>query len=544
MDVVTSLATTVNSLISFQSEILWMLIVGFIISFILSFAIGANDTANSFGTSVGSKVLTLRQAYILATIFETLGAILLGYKVTDTMRRGVIDISVYNQSENELVIGQLSSLTGCAAWLLVATFLTLPVSTTHGIVGATLGYSLVLKGTTGIHWAVVGKIVASWFLSPIMSGVISCLLFLIIKWTVLSRENSLAAGLIALPFFYFATIFFNVFSVFYDGSELLYFHLVPLWGNFIISIGLGLIVALMVKFFVNPRLKNWILRTAEKESLDNITSEHYVRVKTSESDPSGLANGTAPFHDEDVKPGALPLGKVVRLTYMSENEPPDVTSEVLEYTPLGSLEDISKVGFTYNKDDPEVGGKLPFKNKLKATFQVEDSIEDPQTCKLFSFLQVLSACFGGFAHGGNDVSNAIAPIVAIWLIYQTGSTDDTSASPVWLMVYGAAGMCIGLWVLGHRVIYTVGEGLTKLTAPSGFSVELGAAFTVLLASKVGLPISTTHCKVGSVVCIGFIKSTNAVNWATFRNIFLSWVVTLPATGLISAAVAALLRLLL
>jgi sodium-dependent phosphate transporter len=539
MDTVTQLATTVGSLVSFQSEILWMLIVGFIISFILSFAIGANDTANSFGTSVGSKVLSLRQAYILATIFETLGAILLGYKVTDTMRKGVIDISVYNQSENELVIGQVASLTGCAAWLLVATFLTLPVSTTHGIVGATLGYSLVLRGTTGINWAVVGKIVASWFLSPVMSGVISCMLFLIIKWTVLSKKDSLAAGLVALPFFYFATIFVNLFSVFFDGSELLYFHLVPLWGNFIISIGIGLIVALVVKFIVNPRLKSWILRSAQQQS---ITSAVYAPVKTSESDPSGITNGTIALEDGTLN-GVVVSGKVPKMRYISETNEPVETAEVLEYTPLGSLDDISKAGFTYEKSDPEAGGKSAFKNKLKAAFQAPDS-EDPQTCKLFSFLQVLSACFGGFAHGGNDVSNAIAPIVAIWLIYQTGSTEDTSPSPIWLMAYGAAGMCIGLWVLGHRVIYTVGEGLTKLTAPSGFSVELGAAFTVLLASKVGLPISTTHCKVGSVVCIGFIKSTNAVNWSTFRNIFLSWVVTLPATGLISAGVTALLRLLL
>jgi len=174
-------------------------------------------------------------------------------------------------------------------------------------------------------------------------------------------------------------------------------------------------------------------------------------------------------------------------------------------------------------------------------FVTPEDENHPEANKLFSFLQILSACFGGFAHGGNDVSNSVAPIVGIWLIYWTGTANSEADSPMWLMAFGAAGMCIGLWVLGHRVIYTVGEGLTSLNPSSGFAIELGSAFTVLVCSKIGLPVSTTHCKIGSVVCVGFMKGTS-VNWSTFRNIFLTWIVTLPATGLISAAVAACLRL--
>ncbi|VDP34914.1 unnamed protein product [Soboliphyme baturini] len=168
-------------------------------------------------------------------------------------------------------------------------------------------------------------------------------------------------------------------------------------------------------------------------------------------------------------------------------------------------------------------------------------VEDPLAVNLFAFLQIMSACFSGFAHGGNDVSNAIAPIASIWSIYNDESVMQRSDVPIWLMLYGSVGMCIGLWMLGHLVIYTVGQGLTELNAISGFCVELGAAFTVLFASKLGIPISTTHCKVGSVVFVGFLREKRNVNWYTFRDIFLCWVVTLPVTALISAAFAACLR---
>ncbi|CDW54685.1 sodium dependent phosphate transporter 1 [Trichuris trichiura] len=401
-------------------EYLWIVIAGFLFSFFLSFSIGANDTANSFGTSVGSKVLSLRKAYILAIIFETCGAILLGSKVTDTMRSGVIDAAVYNQSEKAYISGQLATklyISGCGVWMMLATLFKLPVSTTHSMVGATLGYSIVLRHFQGVRWLNIGYIVASWFLSPILSGLITTVFYMTINASILKRDQAAMRGLNLLPYFYFFTFLINIFSVFYDGSAILKFNEIPFWAICLVSVVFSFLTALAVRITVVPKLR--------RNPVDQ---------------------------------------------------------------------------------------------------------EDPQCVKLFSFLQILSACFSGFAHGGNDVSNSIAPLVTIWNMYAKGPAGIEDGVPIWLLAYGSAGMSIGLWLLGHRVIRTVGEGLTELNAISGFCVELAAAFTVLFASKLGLPISTTHCKIGSVVAVGYIRFARKVNLTLFRNIILSWVVTLPATG--------------
>ncbi|VDD91396.1 unnamed protein product [Enterobius vermicularis] len=462
-----------DTVVAFQNEMLWTIIVGFFIAFILAFAIGANDTANSFGTSVGSKVLTLHQAYILASLFETLGAALLGYQVTDTMRKGVIDLSVYQGQETELMLGQIAVLSGCGIWLLIATFMKLPVSTTHSIVGSTLGYTLLLKGTQGIHWWPVIRIFLSWFVSPLLSGIVSVIFYIVIDHAVLRRRSPLRCGLIFLPVLYFVCVAVNVFAIMYEGSSFLRLNLLPLWAVTSITLGIALLVALIVQFFVAPRLKYENGRQSSPESL--------VGVKDGFKTSNGLPN----YGNTFTQLSGVHLGHhTIR--------------------PTGSIE----------------------------AFFRSSKPEDPQASKLFSFLQVLTACFGGFAHGGNDVSNAIAPLVSLYVIFKEHSVMQSSETPIWLLIYGAAGMCVGLWLLGHRVIYTVGENLTKITPPRGFAIEFGAAVTVLLSSKLGLPVSSTQCKVGSVVSVGMVQAAGGgnVKWSTFRNIAISWVITLPVTG--------------
>lgn len=203
----------------YLAEVLWMVILGFIIAFVLSFAVGANDVANSFATSVGSGVLTFRQACYLATVFEIAGAVLLGYKVSDTMRKGILSVEAYQGNEQQLMYGMIAALIGCAIWLLVATWFKVPVSTTHSIVGATVGFGLVAHGFEGLNAKTLITIAASWIVSPVMSGLISVAIFMIINRFILNANRPFRAALISLPFVYGITVFINVLSITWDGSK-------------------------------------------------------------------------------------------------------------------------------------------------------------------------------------------------------------------------------------------------------------------------------------------------------------------------------------
>jgi len=492
----------IENLIAFQSDVSWTIYIGFGIAFLLAFAIGANDTANSFGSSVGSKVVTLYQAYILASIFETLGATLLGYQVVDTFRKGVIDIDYYENAEKERMLGQICVLGGCAAWLFVATFFKLPVSTTHSIVGATLGYSLLLRGADGIRWQKVINIFLSWFISPLFAGLISSIFFLFIDHTILRRNRPVKWGLCLLPIFYFLCISFNVFAITYEGSSYLGFDKWSFKEVLLASVVCGMLVAAVVQVFFVKRLKQSITR-GDLESLAVVDSPRSNGMRTD-------VNG---------------FGKRVDSNCLLDSEKKGISGQT-------TIEQHSTNSHVTTTIKPT--------SSLLSFFRSEKP-EDPQAARLFNFLQILTACFGGFAHGGNDVSNAIAPLVSLYAIYQQGSVQQTGTTSVYLLLYGAAGMCLGLWVLGHRVIYTVGQDITKITPPSGFSVEIGSAVTVLIASKFGMPISSTQCKVGSVVAVGLIQTGSSVHWSVFRNIFLSWLITLPVTGLLSAGIMLLLK---
>ncbi|XP_074656459.1 sodium-dependent phosphate transporter 1-like [Tubulanus polymorphus] len=583
-----SIATTVASgdapLI--PPEFIWMVVVGFIVAFCLAFGIGANDVANSFGTAVGAKVLTLYQACALASVFELAGAILLGSKVSDTIRKGIIDIEPYNGTEEVLMVGNVAALTGSCCWLLVATFLRVPVSGTHSIVGATVGFALVAHGAKGIHWAKVGLIVASWFISPLMSGAISCGIFFLIRKYILQKADQLEPGLFFLPIIYAVTIVINVFSVFYEGPPLLGFDKIPLWGTFVISFGVGIIVCLVIKFAVVP----WQRRKIKHECLyirANQSEDPLCELTLSETLANNSVANSRDQSEQNSKSSSTASSKE-DLTLKKNNELNNELNTALkdEKKDLqnGNAEKPIdyKIDMTPTREDKDNGllfkstasgkpllGDMFKKKKKKGKKEKEEKVQEStdtslnesddaealrqksrdqisdslEARRLFSFLQVLTAIFGGFAHGGNDVSNAIGPLIGLWVVAVDGSIVSKTQTPIWILFYGGVGISVGLWIWGRRVIKTMGEDLTKITPSSGFCIEIGSALTVLVASNIGIPVSTTHCKVGSVVTVGRLRSSGNVDWKLFRNIIFAWVVTLPVSGGISAGVFAGLRML-
>ncbi|XDC88413.1 hypothetical protein R6Z07F_019586 [Ovis aries] len=567
-----------------MDEYLWMVILGFIIAFILAFSVGANDVANSFGTAVGSGVVTLRQACILASIFETTGSVLLGAKVGETIRKGIIDVNLYNNTVETLMAGEVSAMVGSAVWQLIASFLRLPISGTHCIVGATIGFSLVAIGTQGVQWMELVKIVASWFISPLLSGFMSGVLFVLIRMFILKKEDPVPNGLRALPVFYAATITINVFSIMYTGAPVMGLVL-PMWAIALISFGVALLFALFVWLFVCPWMRRKI--TGRALSMTHGTTKSPVSNGTFGFDGTARADGHV-YHTvhkdsglykdllhriRDERPAdgaprqlrrnnsytcytAAICGLPGLATRRGDTPAPEDSEKLvadavaysrrrLRYDSYSSYcnavaeaeIEAEEGGVEVRLAPPLAEPEPPRDDPVDEEKEEKDSAE---VHLLFHFLQVLTACFGSFAHGGNDVSNAIGPLVALWLIYEQGAVLQEAATPVWLLFYGGVGICTGLWVWGRRVIQTMGKDLTPITPSSGFTIELASAFTVVIASNIGLPVSTTHCKVGSVVAVGWIRSRKAVDWRLFRNIFVAWFVTVPVAGLFSAAIMALL----
>ncbi|KAM7327348.1 hypothetical protein ACRRTK_013715 [Alexandromys fortis] len=669
---ITSTLAAVTASAPVVDDKLWMLILGFIIAFVLAFSVGANDVANSFGTAVGSGVVTLKQACILASIFETVGSALLGAKVSETIRKGLIDVEMYNVTQGLLMAGSVSAMFGSAVWQLVASFLKLPISGTHCIVGATIGFSLVAQGQKGVKWSELIKIVMSWFVSPLLSGIMSGILFFLVRAFILRKADPVPNGLRALPVFYACTIGINLFSIMYTGAPLLGFDKLPLWGTILISVGCAVFSALFVWFFVCPRMKRKIEREIKSspsesplmEKKNNLKEDHeetkmslgdvengnpvsevpcatgplraVVEERTvsfklgdleeapererlpmdlkEETSIDGTINGAVQlpngnlvqfsqtvsnqinssghyqYHTVHKDSGLykellhkLHLAKVGDCMGDSGDKPLRRNNSYTSYTmaicgmPLDSFR--AKEGeqkgeetetLTWPKADTkkrirmdsytsycnavsDLHSESEMDMNVKAEMGLGDrkgssgSLEEwydqdkPEVSLLFQFLQILTACFGSFAHGGNDVSNAIGPLVALYLVYETNDVSTKVATPIWLLLYGGVGICTGLWVWGRRVIQTMGKDLTPITPSSGFSIELASALTVVIASNIGLPISTTHCKVGSVVSVGWLRSKKAVDWRLFRNIFMAWFVTVPISGVISAAIMAIFK---
>jgi PiT family inorganic phosphate transporter len=387
----------------------------------MAWGIGANDVANAMATSIGSGALTIKQALLVAAIFEFAGAVLAGGEVTSTIRRDIVDSS-YVVGEPELLIyGMLAALLAAGTWLMLASRMGWPVSTTHSIIGAIVGFAVVALGIESVEWARVGAIVVSWVVSPLIAGVIAFFVFNSIQWSILLRPDPLVRARRYAPLYIFATVTLISLVTILKGLSHVGLALSTMEA-YVVALSFGAIVALIGRWF--------ILRIPVDEKAER--RFHYATVE-----------------------------------------------------------------------------------------------------RVFGVLMVITACSMAFAHGSNDVANAIGPVAAVVSVAQSGVVGQDAPVPIWILLLGGAGIVVGLGTFGRHVIATVGGRITALTPTRGFSAELAAAFTIVLASGTGMPVSTTHTLVGAVLGVGMARGITAIDLRVVSRIFLSWIITVPAGALLS-----------
>ena len=403
-------------------------------SFFMAWGVGANDVANAMGTSVGAGAITIKQAIIIAMIFEFAGAWLAGGEVTSTIRSSIIDVETagFDERPELLVYGMLSSLLAAGIWLLIASKYGLPVSTTHSIIGAIVGFAAVGISFDSIMWGQIGSIVASWVISPLIAGIISFSLFMTVQHLVLSTDNPFANAKKYVPYYIFLV---------------------------------GFVIAMVTM----------------------VKGLRHVGLEITFAQSAAMAIG---FGIITMLIGVLMLRRI-----------PEPSSGMM-HNQFASVESV------------------------------------------FAILMIFTACSMAFAHGSNDVANAIGPLAAINSVVRSGGVFETEpALPMWILLLGGFGIVSGLAVWGYRVIATIGRNITELTPSRGFAAELAAATTVVIASGTGIPVSTTHTLVGAVLGVGVARGIGALNLSTVGKIFLSWIVTLPVGALLSIMFFFILRAL-
>jgi len=461
----------------------WILVAGAINSFFDACGIGSNDLANSFGTTYGSKVLTVTQIIILASIFEFSGALLLGSPVTNTLAGSISNVTFFKAQPYVLMYGMLCALAGSTTWLYTATYLGLPVSTTHSIVGGIMGFSLVYKGADGVVWmksipdfpyvAGVVPIVISWVTSPIITAALSALFYSGIRQFIFKSTNAVQRSIYFLPPVVFGTVFIESFFILSKGagSKLTWDVSQTSWVSICVATGASLISAAAIPF-----LKKKVLALEDAAPI-TVTDTSIVPVTT-------------------------------EAVVVKENT--DATVPVAE-TALVTVPVPTKVITEY----------------------------DPRVEYTFRYLQIFTSVCTSFAHGANDVSNAVGPLAAIWYIYQNGAVASKIEVPIWILCLGGAGIVAGLATYGVKIMEVLGKDITYISPSRGFAAELATALTVSFASKYGLPISSTQCITGGVIGISLCDyNLKDLNWKIIGKIFLSWVFTMIITGGISAAIFA------
>ena len=401
-----------------------ILIAGYILGFYMSWNIGANDVANSMASAVGAKAITIKQAIFIAGILNIVGAAFLGSHVTNTIRKGIVSTEVLSDPHLAL-IGAFSALLAASLWVSFATWKSLPVSTTHSIVGAMIGFGIMAGGFSVINWGKLGAVVLSWVISPIFSLVIAFVMFKIIVKLILSKKDAIVWAFKLAPYFIGITSFVVVLSFLFKT---------PLGKRFAIDTYSALLIALIM-------------------------------------------------------------------------------SAIIGFTGLKIL-------------------RYLLANKFNGVEEI------------FRRIQIGTSCYVALAQGANDVANAIGPLAVIYFLVKTGSVGAKVPVPLFLLLFGGIGIALGIAMAGHRVMGTIGTKITTLTNTRGFAVDFAAATTVLIASKLGLPVSTTHAAVGGVFGVGIARGFEAVNFSIVFQIMLYWVLTVPAAAITSMVIFKLLQFII
>ena len=399
------------------------ILIAVIFGLFMSWGIGANDVANAMGTSVGSGAIRISTAILIAAIFEFAGAALAGGHVTRTIRKDIIDPTTIANHPEVLVLGMLAALLAAAICLAAASTRGWPISTTHAIIGALVGFAIAGIGLHAVHWGKIGEIVASWVLSPLLGGTIAFALMISIRRLILDSARPFHAAVRWGPVYVFLVGFTVSLVTLFKGLKHLEIEL-SVGMSFVVAGAIGLFVALI---------------------------------------------------------GALLIHRI-------------------------SIDDAADKDFHFA------------------------SVE-----RVFSPMIIFTACAMAFAHGSNDVANGIGPLSSVYgLVKSGGELTQRSPVPVWILLLGAGGIVVGLATYGYRVMLTIGTRITDLTPTRGFCATLGAAITVVLASRTAMPVSTTHIAVGAVMGVGLARGIAALNLEVIRNIIVSWIITLPASGLLAA----------
>ncbi|WVN87684.1 uncharacterized protein L203_102872 [Cryptococcus depauperatus CBS 7841] len=550
-----------------------------------AYNIGANDVANSFATSISSRSLTLRQASCLAAICEFLGSVLAGAQVASTVKNGIISLSVFKGNAGVELLAFTCALAASATWLMIATHKSWPVSTTYSIVSALAGVGVALNGPKAVHWGWNGgkgiaTIFAGFAIAPVISAGFGATVYLITKYAVLKRKNPLKAGLIASPVYFFGVAAILTMSIVYKGAPQLKLNKLPKTTIALAIVLTGLVIAILsilfwlpfvytkvikkdytlrwYHFFFGPLLWRRPAPPPPPEGARHVPDyrvydrdDEQEAIQATDQSSSSATNG-------DMEGGTLG---------QNTNDSVDKEKNIENETAGAFIPALSSKLEELERDNHKIEGpvilpknlwiilryKIP-KMLLHGTSVDIHAIQshkglskesdrmmrmyqhaaqyDNETEHLYSFLQVMTACTNSFAHGSNDLANAVGPFSAIYYVWSTGLvTAKETETPIWIFVAGGLMLVMGLATYGYNIMAVLGNRLTLHSPSRGFSMELGSSITVLLASQYGIPVSTTMCITGSTAGVGIVSGGfKSLNWRAFAWIFLGWVLTVPIAG--------------